>query len=1016
MRHRRSLLAAACLLGLAASTVAAPPPAGAAVPEVVLTNTFDDGTAQGWFARGAASVAASTDAAHGGTHALLTGARTATWEGPGRDVRGVLVPDAVYTVEAYARIVAGQGPADLAVTVQRTPAGGSTTWERVASASAVTDGAWVALRGEYRFSGDVSELQLYLESPDATVSFLLDDVTVTMTQGPPGGPPDEVGVRTDFESGETQGWGRRGGESVAVTDADAHGGTRSLLTSARTASWNGPSLNLLGRMGLGKKYAFSAWVKLAPGEAPTNLRLTIERRTAGTPTYQPFAGADAVTADAWVRLSGTYTLGHEVDFLAAYIESTSGTASFYLDDFEMTYLVPKPIQTGIPSLKDVFADDFVVGTAFTPNDRFGEKGKLIAKHFNSLTPGNTMKWDATEPAEGQFRFDDADIVVATAEANGATVRGHTLIWHQQTPAWVFQRPDGTPLTDSAEDKALLLTRIENHVRAVAGRYAGKISAWDVANEVIDEAQPDGLRRSRWFEIAGLDYLRTAFRVAREVAPDAKLYINDYNTEYPRKRVALHNLVRQLRAEGVPIDGVGHQLHMNIERQRVAEIEKTFQLFATLGVAQQVTELDVSVYTNFVESYTAVPAETLALQGLRYRDLFDMFRRYAGTLNSVTIWGTSDDGTWLDTFPFPRNDWPLLFDDDLQAKPAYWGLVDPGQLPAVTRKVTAAAARPTVDGKRDPSWDLLAGTAVDVNSASGLGGTFQLAWGPRTLYVLAEISDATKDKTDAVTVTVAGVDYRIQRGGTHAHGFKAHTKPTLGGYRVEAGIPLASAAAGTVVPVDVTVRDAAGGASATWGPGQVTLVPAVSTVDVARGTPTVDGVADAAWARARTITTAVPVSGTDGATATAKLLWDAGHLYILATVTDPVLDESSPNSWEQDSVEIFVDPDNSKNTGYNDDDGQYRISFTNRQTVTSNFDAYAIADNLTSVTRVVDGGYVIEASIELDTVTPGAGTLLGFDLQVNDASGGARTAATTWHDPTGRSYVDTSRWGVARLVR
>ncbi|MCW6008460.1 endo-1,4-beta-xylanase [Micromonospora sp. CPCC 205371] len=1010
MRHRRILVAAAGLLGLAASAVAIAPMAAAAAPEVVLASTFEDGTAQGWFARGSATIATTTTDAHGGTQSLVTTNRTATWQGPGRDVRGVLLADATYAIEAYLRMAPGAPAASAQVTVQRTPAGGSTTFERVAGGTVSADG-WVLLRGEYRYSGEVSELQLYVESADATASFLIDDVVVTMIEGPPGGPPDEAGVATDFEAGTAQGWAPRiGSETVAVTDADAHSGTRSLLTSGRTETWTGPAYNMLGRMGLGKKYSFSVWVKLAPGQSPTNLRLSLERRAGGTPTYQQLAGADGVTAEGWRQISVNYTLAHEVDFLTLYLESTSGAASFYLDDFEMKYLAPKPIQTDIPSLKDVYADDFLLGTAFSPNDRFSEKGKLIAKHFNSLTPGNTMKWDATEPREGEFNFDDADIVVATAEANGATVRGHTLIWHQQTPAWVFQRPDGTPLTDSAEDKALLLSRIDSHIRQVAGRYAGKISAWDVANEVIDEGQPDGLRRSRWFEIAGLDYLRTAFRVAREVAPDAKLYINDYNTEYPRKRVALYNVVKQLRAEGVPIDGVGHQLHMNIERQRIAEIEKTFQQFATLGVEQQVTELDISIYTNFVESYTSVSEETLALQGLRYRDLFDLFRRYRGTLNSVTIWGTSDDGTWLDTFPFPRNDWPLAFDDDLQAKPAYWGMVDPSRIPAVTRKVNAAAARPTVDGKRDLSWDLLAGTAVDVNSASGLGGTFQLAWDSCTLYVLAEVADATVNKKDTVDVYVNGVRHRIQRGGTQA-------KPIDGGYRVEAGIPLSSTvAAGAKLPVSVVIGDAATGAQAQWQPGEATLLPAVSTVDVARGTPAVDGVAEAAWSRARQITTNVRVAGTGGSTATAKLLWDDRHLYVFATVTDPVLDESSPNTWEQDSIEIFVDPDNSKNTGYNDDDGQYRISFTNKQTLTSNFGAYAIAGNLSSATRTVPGGYVVEAAIELDTVTLSKGSLVGFDLQVNDATGGTRTAAATWHDPTGRSYVDTSRWGVARLIR
>jgi endo-1,4-beta-xylanase len=137
--------------------------------------------------------------------------------------------------------------------------------------------------------------------------------------------------------------------------------------------------------------------------------------------------------------------------------------------------------------------------------------------------------------------------------------------------------------------------------------------------------------------------------------------------------------------------------------------------------------------------------------------------------------------------------------------------------------------------------------------------------------------------------------------------------------------------------------------------------------------------------------------------------------VLATVTDAVLDDTSPNAFEQDSVEIFVDPDNSKDTGYNDDDGQYRINFRNAQTISSNFGGFLVNGNLTSATRIVPGGYVVEASIAFNTVHPAPGHLVGFDLQVNDATAGTRTGVATWQDPTGLSYLNTSRWGVTRLA-
>jgi endo-1,4-beta-xylanase len=272
-------------------------------------------------------------------------------------------------------------------------------------------------------------------------------------------------------------------------------------------------------------------------------------------------------------------------------------------------------------------------------------------------------------------------------------------------------------------------------------------------------------------------------------------------------------------------------------------------------------------------------------------------------------------------------------------------------------------------------------------------------------------------------------YRVRRSGVHDTGLRAETRPTPQGYRVEASIPLRGPGArDRMLGFDLRIRDARTGQTMSWNDnlqaqdtdtsrwGTLTLTDPVRRTDVAQGTPVVDGLADRVWAHAPTVTTTVQVAGTGGATATAKLLWDAGHLYVYATVADPVLDESSPNAFEQDSIEIFVDPDNSKNTGYNDDDGQYRISFSNHQTVSGNFGAFVIADNLTSATRRVPGGYVVEASIQLDTVPPHDGSLLGFDLQVNDATAGARTAARTWSDPTGLSYLNTSRFGVLRLVR
>ncbi|MGW0201810.1 endo-1,4-beta-xylanase [Nonomuraea sp. NPDC003201] len=973
MRTLRALVAAALLCLV---------PALSAHAAADLTYDFENGTTQGWGPRGdGVSVTVTPEAAHGGTSSLLTTGRTATWHGA--SIAAPFVRGVGYAVTAYARQVSGRPAATIALTVQRTPTGGSTTYERVAAAT-VTDGGWTRLSGSYLFTAESADVQLYAESSDATGEFYLDDIVVT-----PLGDPTREPVSSDFEDGTAQDWAPRAAATLQPSAEAAHAGSRSLAVSGRSASWDGPALNVFGRMAKGDKYALSVWVRLGPEAAAGRLGLSIERRTGGTPSYERVVSPKDVPTGEWVQLSGTYTLAYDVDFLSVYVESDTGTFPFYLDDFSMKYIQPKPIQTDIPALKDKVP--FVMGSALTRPDALGVHGELLARHFSGVTPGNELKWDATEPREGEFTFADGDFLVDFATRHGMTIRGHTLAWHSQTPDWVFQNAD----------KELLLKRLETHVRTLVTRYKGKIAAWDVVNEVVDENQPDGLRRSKWYEIAGLDFIRTAFRVAHEADPDAKLFINDYNTEFPRKREALYALVKRLKAEGVPIDGVGHQLHLNIEYPPASSVEATIERFATLGVDQQITELDVSVYTDFVSSYDTIPPELLVQQGHRYKELFDVFRRQAAKLSSVTVWGESDDVSWLRSWPIPRLNAPLLFDDDLQAKPAYWGVVDPSRLSPAVRRLEAPAGTPKVDGKRDLEWDLLPDSPVA--RVGDVSAGFQARSSGKGLYVLAEVTDPTAGKDDRVTFTVDGTPYVVKRTG----GPKAAVRPTPTGYRVEALI-----ATGT--DVDVTVSDSAG-ASTSW-TGKVTAAPAVKLTSAAHRTPVLDGAVDRAWSAAPEIRTATWIQGTSGATAKVRSLWSGSTLYVLAQVADPTLSEESPNPWEQDSVEIFVDPGNGKTKGYEDDDGQYRISFSGRITVGGTFDAGGVKDHVKAVTRTVPGGYVVEAAIELPTITLAPGTLLGFDAQVNDASGTARTSAVTWNDNTGRSYLDTSHWGVLRLTQ
>ena len=353
---------------------------------------------------------------------------------------------------------------------------------------------------------------------------------------------------------------------------------------------------------------------------------------------------------------------------------------------------PRTVEYEIPSLKDVLAPYFLVGAAIQPADLAGPHSELLKKHFNSITAENAMKWASLEPAQGHLNFTAADALVNFAAANNMRVRGHTLVWHEQVPVWLFKDDHGIDLQPTPENKTLLLRRLEKHVREVVSHFKDRVYAWDVVNEVVDPHERDGFRRSPWFQITGTDYIDTAFRVAHEVAPQAKLYINDYDTTDPRKRAFLLDLVRDLRNRGAPVVGVGHQMHVNIATPSPQAILETINVFSELGVDNQITELDMSLYSDPKSHALQSPEELLIRQGYRYRDCFQVFRQLKGKISSVTFWGMADDRTWLNNHPIPRRDLPLLFDEHLHAKPAYWGIVDPVKLPKEPSAKSVAAVR------------------------------------------------------------------------------------------------------------------------------------------------------------------------------------------------------------------------------------------------------------------------------------------------------------------------------------
>jgi len=347
----------------------------------------------------------------------------------------------------------------------------------------------------------------------------------------------------------------------------------------------------------------------------------------------------------------------------------------------------------VPQLDKRYEESFDIGAAVEPSQLEGKDGEMLKWHYNSIVAENVMKPINIQPEEGKFNFVEADKIVKFARENNMDLRFHTLIWHSQVPDWFFLDEDGNKMVDETnqkqreKNKKLLLKRVETHVKTIVKRYKNDVDSWDVVNEAIDDSPQNdkGLRESPWYQITGTDFIKVAFETAdRYAGKDAKLYINDYNTEVEPKRTHLYNLVKELLEQGVPIDGVGHQAHIQLGWPSIQETRDSINMFASLGLDNQITELDVSLYgwppRPAYKTYDEIPAEVFQAQADRYNELFELYEELDSKISSVTFWGITDNHTWLDDRAREYNDGvgkdaPFVFDPNYKVKPAYWSIID-----------------------------------------------------------------------------------------------------------------------------------------------------------------------------------------------------------------------------------------------------------------------------------------------------------------------------------------------------
>ena len=685
-------------------TETAPPPGGTPVASY----TFADGGLDGWTPFGSVtltnSVSPMADPA-GDTHSLLVSNRTATYMGPSLDLLSVngIVAGATYQISAYVLLAEADSSSPTATlsTKLTNCAYPDGTYSNLATSGALSNTAWTKVQGTLSFNnspGPPTGLLLYIQSSSATDSFYISDVVIGELAPPPPNPSqqDNTGITSTFEDGGLDGWSSRSGSStVSNTTAEAHTGTHSLLVTGRIGNWDGPVISVSDKMYVGSQYSISVWVMLTPADGSSHtINMSLQVTSAGTTNYpgvNGYPGQTIVADGSWHQIyvphytmSSPYDPGQAYLYLQTFPSSGNDLVSFYMDDFQLTYIPPPTIQTNIPSIYETLATDFPIGAGIDPNDLSGPHLQLLTKHFDSITSGNEMKWSSIEGSLGSYNFGPADLEVGVAVCNNMKVRGHNLVWATgaQTPSYAFG--DGT---NSAANQATVTANIQEHIQGEVQHFGDKVYAWDVINEPLDPSQPDCLVHGPFYNVLGKSYIDIALQAARQYAPPGtKLFINDYSTTDPNRLACLVQLVDDLKDRGIPIDGIGHEMHIAINYPTPQAFENAVGTLARFDLDQQVTEFDMSVYdagdntSNYGANGGTVPPSIIAQQGYLYRDYFRVFRRLKRHISSVTFWGIADDDTWLDSFPINRLNEPLPFDQNLQAKPAYWGIVDPTQLP------------------------------------------------------------------------------------------------------------------------------------------------------------------------------------------------------------------------------------------------------------------------------------------------------------------------------------------------
>ncbi len=999
----------------AAMLLSAMPVMNVAAEDVELVNdTFEEGFST-WKARtsGSTELSLSDKYANSGSKSLSVTGRTVSWNGAGASMIGTMYAGKQYTLSVAVmyddETVGGQNQ-QFNLQCLYTDANGKENYKYISSVNAKV-GEWSTINGTYTVPEDASNIVIYVEA--ATLSdFYMDDFTVKGEKIEKEAGND--GFSDNFDDGTVMKWQGRGSQTtLEVSTKYAHSGEYSLYTDGRQQLWNGATCNKALVLEAGGYYRFGCYV-LYDGDEYTDTQkfsINLQYDLNGKENYYTIY-TETANKGEWTYIGTECTIPEGASNMYVYVQTAYKPESavtsqdlmgFYLDDVTGERLPDPAIQEDIASLKDIYADDFKIGCAVAGAEfTQGATKDLILKHYNSVTIGNELKPEAVldqsatlaymeanggDQTNPQISLKQAAAMLKFCEDNNLDLRGHVLVWHSQTPDWFFK--ENYDASADFVSPEIMDKRMENYIKnvmeAIKTQYPKlNVYSWDVVNEAASDsgtmrnagAYSQGDGSSGWVSVYGdQSYIKKAFTYARKYAPEGcKLFYNDYNEYSENKLKYIQSEILQELVDAKLIDGMGMQSHIGMSSPSIAQYETALRSYAAMGLEIQVTELDVSLRSNADEDLLAL-AE-------RYRQCFDMYKRVKAdgvNLSAVVLWGITDSTSWIGGYP-------LLFDKDYQAKAAYYAVADTS---AEVQTIQTARA-------------YIAGTSAQqafeaqAENTIGSAGTFKVAYSQKTGELMFTIN-ARK----------AGTAVLMINGG----------KETIdvGAGENDYAMPVSDLKAGDTVRFDISLNgenwNSLGELSeSTSGKLLIAEVPAMA--EAVQGTPTIDGKIDEIWNTAKTINIDTYSMG-NGATGTAKILWDSKNIYVLAEVKDPVLSKASSNSYEQDTVEIFLDENNHKSTAYEADDIQVRTNFDNEKSVTDGLST----DRFTSATTKTADGYLVEFAIPSTLGGFKANQIVGFDAQVNDdgTGDGKRTSIANWFDLSGMGYTDVSGLGLLKLT-